>query len=108
MSQAIIAILKTVIGSPAALSVLAGVLVWLLRTILKDRWTRVENILESGTEVAYNVVQSFAPATPNTVDDQVAQFLKSFHDYLVAHGHEATPAQDAKAVAVFKAMSGHP
>jgi putative Ca2+/H+ antiporter (TMEM165/GDT1 family) len=107
MVEILMKVLMGIFESPTAMSVIAGVLVWLLRAILKDRWEKMESTLEAAVGAAASLVDDIAKKTDTKVDDQVALFLKAFKDYLAAHGHEPSPAQLAKAEAVFKAMKGH-
>jgi hypothetical protein len=106
MWDKVLEMLLKVLASPEALAVVFGVLVFLGRALLKDKWEKAERILENAVSAAYLAVSEIAPKTSNTVDDQVAIFLKSFRDYLLANNVKPTPAAEERALAVFKAMKG--
>lgn len=82
-------------------AVLAG-LALLVRVLLKA--SKYEATVRAVAAVVYPVFKRFADATPNKVDDQVAEFLRLLNDGLAADGHP--PVDEAKAKALLAELHG--
>lgn len=107
MVDSIVKVIVEVLSSPVAVSVIVGVVMFFVRSLLKEKSAAVEAVMAKAVDVAYALVSEVAPKTETKVDDQIVVFLKAFKDYFAAHGMTPTPAQLDKAQAMFKAMAGH-
>ena len=102
-------VLKTLLDlllKPESMAIIISALMFLVKLILGEKFTRNQKLFEMGVDVAYNIVNDLAKRTPNEVDDKVALGLKALSDWFKAHGQTLSAAQSEKAKLLFQAMNG--
>jgi hypothetical protein len=88
------------------MAIFVTALMFLVKMLLGEKFTRNQKLFEMGVDVAYNIVNDLAKRTPNQVDDKVALGLKALQDWFKANGQTLSAAQAAKAKLLFQAMNG--
>ena len=91
---------------PESMAIFVTALMFLVKMLLGEKFTRNQKLFEMGVDVAYNIVNDLAKRTPNQVDDKVALGLKALQDWFHAHGQVLSAAQSDKAKLLFQAMNG--
>jgi hypothetical protein len=85
-------------------SIIGGLVLFLVRTVWKEKADLKAKLFDIGVRVAYQVVNEVASRTENKIDDKIALGLKYLADYLSAHGLELTTQDETKAKLLFQAM----
>lgn len=104
--EAFLKLLLELLLKPESMAIIVAALMFLVKMLLGEKFTRNQKLFEMGVEVAYNIVNDLAKRTPNEVDDKVALGLKALRDWFAAHGQTLTVAQADKAKLLFQAMNG--
>jgi hypothetical protein len=106
MVDIIVKLLVSWLTKPEAMSIIVGVIMFFVKSLLKDKYEKNEAVFEKAVDVAFNMVNDMAKRTDNKIDDKVAEGLAALQAYLKSHGQDATTAQLERAKLLFSAMNG--
>ncbi len=92
--------------STAGISSIGGLVIAVLLLVMRmlDKTKAVEALIKAIVPVAYAAVLEVSKHTETTIDDRIALFLGLVNKAL--NGAGQAPIDEAKAVALFKAMDG--
>ena len=102
-------VVKFIVGwlsKPESLSIIVGIVMFFVKSLMKDKYDKNEAIFAKAVDVAFNVVNDLSKRTDNKVDDKVAEGLAALKAYLASHGQDATSQQLERAKLLFQAMNG--
>jgi hypothetical protein len=106
MGDVIVKFIVSWLTKPEALSIIVGVVMFFVKSLLKDKYSKNEAVFGQGVDIAFNMVNDLSKRTENKVDDKVAEGLKALQAYLATHGQSPTEKQLERAKLLFQAMNG--